>query len=94
MKQGTIKTIGAAVIGIAVVGVAGGTASAAAPADVSGLTGPVTSRLNGQQLGNEVAKTLQGQRVQRVGDPGQGLLGGLPVHGVRSPDLVGDGLLR
>ncbi|MFE6779020.1 hypothetical protein [Streptomyces sp. NPDC057702] len=77
MKQGTIKTLGVAALGIAFAATAAGTASAAGTG-LEPLTGPATDAV--KTLPKET-KGIDKTAPQGAQDPVQGLLGGLPIGG-------------
>lgn len=102
MKTGTIKTLGAAALGVAFAAAAAGSASAAsmapAAAPASGLTA-LTSELPIQQVSGlvpgaaQATNALQGALHNAPntlgGNAGTGLLGGLPTKGLPVNGLMG-----
>ncbi|MER0244147.1 hypothetical protein AAHZ94_19500 [Streptomyces sp. HSW2009] len=77
MKQGTIKTLGVAAVGIAFAATAAGTASAAGTG-LEPLTGPAK---NAVKTLPKDTKTLPQPSAAEGQDPVQTLLGGLPIGG-------------
>ncbi len=77
MKQGTIKALGVAAVGIAFAATAAGTASAA-PIGLEPLTGPATDAV--KTLPKKTDK-LPKSDAKTVPDPVKNLLGGLPIGG-------------
>ncbi|MGK5632616.1 ATP-binding protein [Streptomyces sp. URMC 123] len=104
MKQGTLKTLGAAALGLAFAGAAAGTAAAAGPADaLSGLPVSTISSLvpGGETTRSLTAASLPGADALSAGEEGAseerknplgGLLGGLPGKGLPTGGLPTKGL--
>ncbi|GCD43448.1 hypothetical protein [Streptomyces paromomycinus] len=82
MKQGTIRTLGAAALGVAFAAAAAGTASAASAVD--NVPGDVAGTLQGLQV-EETAKGVTGDQggdhKLKANNKGN-LLGGLPAGGL------------
>ncbi|UGY93287.1 ATP-binding protein [Streptomyces gobiensis] len=102
MKQGTIKTLGAAALGAAMATGAAGTAAAASPADTfAEIAGPQNMAVdhNVSALPDSVARGAgatqevmeQAKAAEETTDPLSevtGLLGGLPTQGLQVGDLA------
>ncbi|MCB5909588.1 hypothetical protein [Streptomyces pinistramenti] len=81
MKQGTIRTLGAAALGVAFAAAAAGTAAAAPAVDAGGATG-VLRNLPVEQTAKTVTDTTQGRPTPdgvNANSKGNKLLGGLPT---------------
>ncbi|MFD7666203.1 hypothetical protein [Streptomyces sp. NPDC059788] len=93
MKQGTVKTLGAAALGVAFAASAAGTASAAATADVPGsVPGNVSGALQSLPV-EQTTKGITGdhggpEHNLKANNKGN-LLGGLPAGGITKALPIG-----